>query len=69
MDYNIYRMFRGHFVVVSYGSGCYKGNPEAFVPTAITFKARTQKEATRKMDKFLQSAEIAGSFYMKQEDN
>ena len=63
--YNLFRMYRGHMADNSYGSGFHKGQSNDFVRTARTFKARTHSEATRKMNRFLTSAQISGSFFVK----
>ncbi len=60
-----YRMYRGRMAGNGYGSGFHGGNPEDFTPTARTFEAGSQEEATRKMDRFLKQAQICGSFFVK----
>ncbi len=60
-----YRMYRGRMVGNGYGSGFHGGKAEDFTATARTFTARSQKEATRKMDRFLKQAQICGSFFVK----
>ncbi len=63
----LFRMFRGRMRQDGYGSGYYGGeSTDDFVPTQRTFKARTQKEATKKMDKFLRGGRICGSFFVKE---
>lgn len=50
------------------GDSGYYGGPSGnyFKPTARTFKARTEKEATKKMDRFIKGAQITGSFFVKE---
>ena len=62
----LYRMYRGRMTGTGPGSGFYKGNTNDFSPTARTFNARTQQEATRKMDRFIRNADIHGSFFVKE---
>lgn len=59
-------MYRGCMTYGSDCSGFWRGQTADFKPTAIIFKARTVKEATRKMDKFILAGEILGSFFMKE---
>ncbi len=60
-----YRMYRGRMTASGYGSGFHGGNVVDFTPTARTFKARNQAEATQKMDRFLKQAQIHGSFFVR----
>lgn len=62
-----YRMYRGSMVGGNRTAGFSGYFGDNFKPTARTFKARTQKEATRKMDKFIRDAQITGSFFVSKE--
>jgi len=64
MKRQTYRICRGSMVQTGFGSG-FHGNQ--CLPTARTIQARTHKEATGKMDKFIRDAKITGSFYVKLE--
>ena len=67
--YQTYRMFRGSMVGGGRTAGFSGYFGDNFKPTARTFKARTHKEATKKMDRFIRAAQITGSFFVKATQN
>lgn len=61
--YKTYKMYRGKMVFSGPGSGFHG---QDLKPTAHIFKGRTINEATKKMDKFIKSAQITGSFFLQE---
>ena len=62
-------MYRGSITGCSHGGSGYFGgnNANNFLPTARTFKGRSHKEATKKMDKFIRDSQCVGSFFVKED--